>query len=67
MPSRHRFGRVQQRRGSRNRQCSLIRKQLAGAFVEEQNMSYAGAARLLGISASAENRKLMREHSAGGE
>lgn len=38
--------------GSRNRQISTIRKQLAKEFVEEPGMSYAGAVRLLGISAS---------------
>lgn len=48
--------------GSRNRTCSAIRKQLARAFVEELGMSYAGAARLLGISASGINQILLRAH-----
>jgi len=49
--------------GSRNRTCSAIRRQLAGEFVGELGMSYAGAARLLGISASAVNQILMRAHN----
>jgi hypothetical protein len=36
-------------------------RQLAREFVEKSGMSYAGAARLLGISASAINQILMRE------
>ena len=47
--------------GSRTRQCSAVRKQLAGEYVGELGMTYAGAARLLGISASAVNQILMRE------
>ena len=47
--------------GSRTRQCSAIRKQLAGEYVGELGMTYAGAARLLGISASAVNQILMLE------
>jgi hypothetical protein len=47
--------------GSRTHKCSAIRKQLAREFVEKSGMSYAGAARLLGISASAVNQILMRE------
>jgi REP element-mobilizing transposase RayT len=47
--------------GSRTHKCSAIRKELALEFVEKSGMSYAGAARLLGISASAVNQILMRE------
>jgi REP element-mobilizing transposase RayT len=49
--------------GSRNVWCSAIRKQLAREFVEELGMSYAGAARLLGISASGVNQILLRERN----
>jgi len=42
--------------GSRTRQCSAVRKQLAGEYVGELGMTYAGAARVLGISASAVNQ-----------
>jgi REP element-mobilizing transposase RayT len=50
--------------GSRTHKCSAIRKELAREFVEKSGMSYAGAARLLGISASAVNQILMRERAA---
>ncbi|HWQ26211.1 MAG TPA: hypothetical protein VN367_05445, partial [Chlorobaculum sp.] len=47
--------------GSRTRECSAIRKQLSKEFVEELRLSYAGAARILGISASGVNQILMRD------
>jgi hypothetical protein len=46
--------------GSRTRECSAIRKQLSKEFVEELGLSYAGAARILGISASGVNQILLR-------
>lgn len=47
--------------GSRNRTCSSIRRQLVREYVEELGMSYAGAARLLGVSASAVTQMLLRK------
>ncbi len=41
--------------GCRMRECSALRKKLAVEYVRELGMSYAGAARLLGISAAAVN------------
>jgi REP element-mobilizing transposase RayT len=46
--------------GSRTRQCSAIRRQLAEEFIGELGLSYAGAARILGISASGVNQILLR-------
>ena len=46
--------------GSRTRECSELRKQLAQEYVLEQGMTYAGAARLLGVSAAAVNRIVSR-------
>jgi len=41
--------------GSRMRECSALRKRLAVEFVQELGMTYAGAARLLGVSSAAVN------------
>jgi REP element-mobilizing transposase RayT len=46
--------------GSRKRECSELRKQLALEYVLELGMTYAGAARLLGVSAAAVNRIVSR-------
>lgn len=46
--------------GSRKRECSELRKQLALEYVLELGMTYAGAARLLGVSAAAVNRIVNR-------
>lgn len=46
--------------GSRKRECSELRKQLAQQYVLELGMTYAGAARLLGVSAAAVNRIVTR-------
>lgn len=46
--------------GSRTRECSELRKQLAQQYVLELGMAYAGAARLLGVSAAAVNRIVIR-------
>jgi len=43
------------RNGSRMRECSALRKRLAVEFVQELGMTYAGTARLLGVSAAAVN------------
>lgn len=42
--------------GSRKRECTELRKRLALKYVLELGMTYAGAARLLGISAAAVNQ-----------
>ncbi|MEE9905955.1 MAG: transposase [Chlorobium sp.] len=42
--------------GCRRRECSELRKRLALEYVLELGMTYAGAARMLGISAAAVNR-----------
>jgi len=47
--------------GSRVRTCSAVRKKLALELVKEQGMSYAGVARILGVSASAVNQILSRD------
>ena len=47
--------------GSRVRTCSAVRKKLALELVQEMGMSYAGVARILGISASAVNQILLRD------
>jgi REP element-mobilizing transposase RayT len=47
--------------GSRVRTCSAVRKDLARELVLEMGMSYAGVARILGISASAVNQILLRD------
>ena len=41
--------------GCRMRECSELRKKLAWEYVRELGMTYAGAARLLGVSAAAVN------------
>jgi len=46
--------------GSRKRKCTELRKRLALGYVLELGMSYAGAARLLGISAAAVNQIVKR-------
>ncbi|NHQ60039.1 hypothetical protein G9409_05460 [Chlorobium sp. BLA1] len=46
--------------GSRMRECAELRKKLALEYVRELGMSYAGAARLLGISAAAVNMIVRR-------
>lgn len=46
--------------GSRVRACSALRKELVVEFVQELGLSYAAAARLLGISASGVNQVLLR-------
>jgi putative transposase len=50
--------------GSRVKACSAIRKTLAVAFIRKQGLSYAAAARLLGVSSSAVNQILLRNDSA---
>lgn len=47
--------------GSRIRACSAIRRQVVEEFVVGKGMSYAGAARLLGVSASAVTQILLRK------
>ncbi len=49
--------------GSRRQECSELRKRLALEYVLELGMTYAGAARLLGISAAAVNRIVKRSVS----
>lgn len=46
--------------GSRTRECALLRKKLAVDYVCELGMSYAGAARLLGISGGAVEKIVKR-------
>jgi len=46
--------------GSRKRNCTELRKRLALEYVLELGMSYAGSARLLGISAAAVNQIVKR-------
>ncbi len=46
--------------GSRKRECSELRKRLALEYILELGMTYAGAARLLGISAAAVNQIVKR-------
>ncbi|NTU97233.1 MAG: hypothetical protein HGA62_05370 [Chlorobiaceae bacterium] len=46
--------------GSRMKACSELRKRLAIEYVRELGMTYAGAARLLGISAAAVNNIVKR-------
>jgi len=46
--------------GSRKRECTELRKRLALEYVLELGMTYAGSARLLGISAAAVNRIVKR-------
>ncbi|NTU98257.1 MAG: hypothetical protein HGA62_10655 [Chlorobiaceae bacterium] len=46
--------------GSRKRECTELRKRLALEYVLELGMTYAGAARLLGISAAAVNQIVKR-------
>jgi putative transposase len=46
--------------GSRKRDCTELRKRLALEYVLELGMSYAGSARLLGISAAAVNQIVKR-------
>ena len=46
--------------GSKRRECTQVRKELAHHFVLELGLSYADTARLLGISASAVNQILRR-------
>ncbi|MCF8383919.1 MAG: transposase, partial [Chlorobium sp.] len=46
--------------GSRKRECTELRKRLALKYVLELGMTYAGAARLLGISAAAVNQIVKR-------
>jgi len=47
--------------GCRRKECSGIRKTLALQFIMEMGISYADAARMLGISASAVNQIVRRE------
>jgi putative transposase len=49
--------------GCRMRECSELRKKLAVEYVRELGMTYAGAARLLGISAAAVNMIVRRSCS----
>lgn len=46
--------------GSRKRECTELRKRLALEYVLELGMTYAGSARLLGISAAAVNQIVKR-------
>jgi REP element-mobilizing transposase RayT len=46
--------------GSRKRECTVLRKRLALEYVLELGMTYAGSARLLGISAAAVNQIVKR-------
>ncbi|MEE9905966.1 MAG: transposase [Chlorobium sp.] len=46
--------------GSRKRECTELRKRLALKYVLELGMTYAGSARLLGISAAAVNQIVKR-------
>jgi len=46
--------------GSRKRECTELRKRLALEYVLELGMTYAGSARLLGISAAAVNQIVNR-------
>jgi hypothetical protein len=46
--------------GCRMRKCSELRKALALEYVRELGMTYAGAAKLLGVSAAAVNLILRR-------
>ncbi len=48
--------------GCRMRECSALRKKLALEYVQELGMSYAGAARLLGISGAAVEKIVKRHH-----
>ncbi len=48
--------------GSKRRECTQVRKELSRQFVLEFGLSYADTARLLGISASAVNQILRRNH-----
>ena len=46
--------------GSRRHECTQLRRELARQFVLEMGLSYADAARVLGISASAVNQIIRR-------
>ena len=52
--------------GCRMRECSELRKKLALEYVRELGMTYAGVARLLGISAAAVNL-IVRRNALGGD
>ncbi len=47
--------------GSRVKACAAIRKEFAVVFVRKQGLSYAAAARLLGVSSSAVKQILLRD------